>query len=113
MKFMRPPSFLLLIFTVPGGEGGIENYRDLSISHLTTSELILNLFYTVLPCDNIPDILNGKRSPVGNSVICGTKIWYTCNEGFLLEGDIVLLCGTGGKLKGQVPVCRASGNLYY
>ena len=87
--------------------------RIIETSRYRISQLIINLFYTVLPCDNVPDILNGKRSPVVNSVICGTKVWYTCNEGFLLEGDIVLLCGTGGKLQGQVPVCRASGNLYY
>ena len=57
-------------------------------------------------CDDIPDIPNGKRSPAEDSVTCGSKVTYTCNEGFTLEGDSVLQCGTGGELLGQVPICR-------
>ena len=56
---------------------------------------------------HVPDVLNGKRSPVENSVTCGTKVRYTCNEGFRLEGDIALECGVGGQLLGQIPVCRS------
>ena len=65
-----------------------------------------------MPCDNIPDVPNGKRSPPEGSVTCGTKVTYTCNKGFTLEGDSVLQCGTGGKLQGQVPFCRGSGKLF-
>ena len=65
----------------------------------------------MVPCDNIPDVQNGKRIPTEGSVTCGTKVTYTCNEGFTLEGDSVLQCGTGGKMQGQVPVCKVPGNL--
>ena len=50
-----------------------------------------------MPCDNIPDVPNRKRSPAEDNVACGTKVTYTCNEEFTLEGDSVLQCGTGGK----------------
>ena len=66
----------------------------------------------MVPCDNVLDVPNGKRSPTEGSVTCGTKVTYTCNEEFTLEGDSVLQCGIGGKLQGQVPVCRGSGNSF-
>ena len=67
----------------------------------------------MVPCDNIPDVPNSVRIPTEGSVTCGTKVTYTCNEGFTLEGDSVLQCGTGGKLQGQLPVCKTtSGNLH-
>ena len=65
-----------------------------------------------MPCDDVPYVPNGKRSPAEDTVACGTKVSYTCNEGFTLEGDSVLQCGTGGKIQGQVPVCREPGNLF-
>ena len=43
---------------------------------------------------------------------CGSKLTYTCNKGFILDGDSVLQCGIGGKAQGKVPVCRDSGNLF-
>ena len=58
-------------------------------------------------CNNVPDVLNGKRSPAEDSVTCGTKVTYTCNEGPVLQGDSVLECATGGELKGQIPVCKS------
>ena len=64
----------------------------------------------MLPCNNIPDVRNGKRSPVEDSVTCGTKVKYTCNEGFVLDGDGSLKCETGGLLQGQFPVCKRPGN---
>ena len=65
-----------------------------------------------MPCDNIPNVPNAKRSPPEGSVTCGTKVTYTCNEGFTLEGDSVLQCRTGGKMQGEVPVCRDPGNSF-
>ena len=62
-------------------------------------------------CDDVLDVPNGKRSPPDDTVACGTKVTYTCNEGFTLEGDSVLLCGARGNLQGQVPLCRGSGKL--
>ena len=64
----------------------------------------------MLPCDNILDVSNAKRSPIDDSVTCGTKVRYTCNEGFVLDGDSVLQCGTDGKLKGHAPICKKPGN---
>ena len=61
-------------------------------------------------CDNVPDVQNGNRLPSKDSVTCGTKVRYTCNEGFTVEGDSVLECVVGGELRGQVPVCKAPGN---
>ena len=66
----------------------------------------------MVPCGNIPAVKNSKRSPAEDSVACGTKVRYTCNEGFTLEGDSVLQCEAGGNLQGQVPVCKGSGNFY-
>ena len=64
-----------------------------------------------MPCDNIPDVPNGKRNPPEGSVTCGANVTYTCNEGFKLEGDSVLLCGTGGQLQGKIPNGREPGYL--
>ena len=66
-----------------------------------------------MQCDNVPDVPNATRSPAEDSVSCGTKVTYTCDEGFTLEGDSVLECGTGGELQGQIPVCRGSGNFLW
>ena len=63
----------------------------------------------MVPCDNVPDVGNSKRWPTENSVTCGTKVRYTCNQGLTLEGD-ALECGAGGQLQGQVPVCKTPGN---
>ena len=52
----------------------------------------------MVQCDNLLDVKNGHRMPTEDSVTCGTKVWYSCDEGFLLEGDIVLECGAGGEL---------------
>ena len=60
----------------------------------------------------MPDVPNGKRIPIEDSVTCGTIVTYTCNEGFTLKGDSVLQCGNGGQLQGQVPVCKVPGNLF-
>ena len=68
--------------------------------------------FSVVPCDNVPDVANGKRSPAEDSVTCGTKVTYTCNEGFAVEGDNVLECVIGGKLQGETPACRGSGILF-
>ena len=65
----------------------------------------------MVPCDNVPDEGNSKRWPTENSVTCGTKVRYTCNQGLTLEGDI-LECGVGGQMQGQVPVCKKPGKLY-
>ena len=62
----------------------------------------------VVPCDNIPDVPNGKRSPAKDSVTCGIKVTHTCNEGFTLEGD----SATAMQLQGQLPVCKTSGNFH-
>ena len=60
----------------------------------------------------MPDVPNGKRSPAEGSVTCGTKVTYTCDEEFTLDGDSVLECGTGGQLQGKMSLCRGSGNLF-
>ena len=65
-----------------------------------------------MPCDDVPYVPNGKRNPPEGSVTCGTKVTFTCNEGFTLEGDSVLQCGTLGKMQDQFPVCREPGNLF-
>ena len=37
---------------------------------------------------------------------------YTCHEGFVLDGDSFLECGTDRKLQGKMPLCSGSGNLF-
>ena len=54
------------------------------------------LVILVVPCNNVPDVGNSKRWPTENSVPCGTKVRYTCNQGLTLEGD-ALECGVGGQ----------------
>ena len=67
------------------------------------------MLFLVIPCDNVPDIRNGMRWPSENSVSCGTKVQYICDQGYSLEGDIPE-CGVGGQFQGQVPVCKKRGN---
>ena len=66
----------------------------------------------MVQCENIPDVPNGKRNPAEDSVACGAKVTYTCSEGPILERDSVLECGADGLLKGQLPVCKTSGNFH-
>ena len=65
-----------------------------------------------MSCDAVSDVPNAKRSPAESAVICGANVTYTCKDGFTLEGDSALQCLIGGKLQGQVPVCKGSGNSF-
>ena len=55
---------------------------------------------------------NGNNTPDKEILMCGEIITYTCNQGFILDGDRELKCETGGLLDGQVSRCNRSGEFY-
>ena len=65
-------------------------------------------------CSALPPILAGDTitySPdIEEPFNLGTSATYTCNEGFLLEGDEVRICGGDGTAvgvwSGASPVCN-------
>ena len=52
---------------------------------------------------------NGSRIPDTESVTCGGKVKYSCNQGFKLPGNSELECKTDEMLHGRVPSCNISG----
>ena len=64
-----------------------------------------------MQCNDVPNVINGSRSPAEGSLTCGSNVTYTCDKGLPIKGDIVLECSPSGQLTGQLPVCSgASGN---
>ena len=55
-------------------------------------------------CPTLDDPANGNLVLSGNTV--GETADYTCNTGFILEGDSTLTCGEDGQWSGSPPVCN-------
>ncbi len=67
--------------------------------------------YTVIICDFLRPINNGSLSYSAPAPYeFNTMVFYSCNEGFFLEGDVTRMCmGDGesvtGSWSGGTPVC--------
>ena len=55
-------------------------------------------------CPTLVPPANGNLVLSGNTV--GETASYTCNTGFILEGDSTLTCGEDGQWSGSPPVCN-------
>ena len=61
-------------------------------------------FSTVVMCPTLVAPANGSLVLSGNTF--GETASYTCNTGFILEGDSILTCGGDGQWSGSPPVCN-------
>ena len=61
-------------------------------------------FSTVVMCPTLVAPANGSLVLSGNTF--GETASYTCNTGFILEGDSTLTCGGDGQWSGSPPVCN-------
>ena len=61
-------------------------------------------FSTVVMCPTLVAPANGSLVLSGNTF--GETANYTCNTGFILEGDSTLTCGGDGQWTGSPPVCN-------
>ena len=41
-----------------------------------------------MSCENVPEVPNAMKFPTEDSVICGTKVTYTCNEGLFTGASL-------------------------
>ena len=57
-----------------------------------------------MDCSDLPDPING--SVTLNSTVEGSIANYTCDEGFLLDGPVVRMCGSNGMWSGSTPQCE-------
>ena len=55
-------------------------------------------------CPTLVPPANGNLVLSGNTF--GETANYTCNTGFILEGDPTLTCGVDGQWSGSSPVCN-------
>ncbi len=44
---------------------------------------------------------------IGNSVSFGSKVTYTCNNGYILSGNNSRMCQDDGQWTGSAPVCNS------
>ena len=61
-------------------------------------------FHSVVVCPTLNDPNNGNVELSGNTF--GQIAEYTCNTGFNLIGDSMLICGADGQWIGDSPVCE-------
>uniref|UniRef100_A0A8C2KBK0 Sushi, von Willebrand factor type A, EGF and pentraxin domain-containing protein 1 n=1 Tax=Cyprinus carpio TaxID=7962 RepID=A0A8C2KBK0_CYPCA len=51
------------------------------------------------------DALTSQHLPVDNSFLHGSLVQYHCHAGYVIKGDIVLMCQEDGTWNGTAPVC--------
>lgn len=57
----------------------------------------------VVECEDLLDPLNGMVMLMGRTP--GSMAMYTCEMGFMLEGDMTRTCRPDGEWSGDEPVC--------
>ena len=66
--------------------------------------MLVGTLSTVIECDSLPDIKNGRVLLSGTTV--GSTATYSCNKGFVLVGESTRICQSSGEWSGKEPVCR-------
>ena len=66
-------------------------------------------FHSVVECPTLNDPDNGNLILSGNTI--GQTAEYTCNNGFNLGGESLLICGPDGQWTGNPPVCGEGRHL--
>lgn len=64
------------------------------------------LLFLPVACSEPGRPVNGNRRLPINLVV-GSRVTYSCNEGYLLVGSEVRACGDNGQLSGQQPTCQS------
>uniref|UniRef100_A0A8C2FGY8 Sushi domain-containing protein n=1 Tax=Cyprinus carpio TaxID=7962 RepID=A0A8C2FGY8_CYPCA len=57
------------------------------------------------PHIDFDDALTSQHLPVDNSFLHGSLVQYHCHAGYVIKGDIVLMCQEDGTWNGTAPVC--------
>ena len=76
---------------------------------LFVRELTLCYIYSDLTCLELPNPENGLVTITGTDI--GDLATYSCNEGFVLEGDATRTCGQPGFWSGAEPICKCMYSL--
>ena len=69
------------------------------------SSLFLSFCLYIALCPDLSDPANGTVMMTGNSV--GDTATYTCNEGFELDGVMMVTCQDDGMWDNPPPTCRS------
>ena len=67
-------------------------------------------WFTVISCSNPGVPANGRRE--GDDFSFGSRVTYSCEVGFVLDGDRARLCGQDGKWIGDLPACQSKWVLW-
>ncbi len=110
---VSPPVFLM----EPGPQC---HHARVSIPHCAHSQLFHVLFLGGILKYHLITILSeqsclaiqirnggfgGQKDPPAESISCGATVTYSCNEGFVLSGEAVLMCESSGQFNSSVPTC--------
>ena len=76
-----------------------------SIVFVVFSPAVPTFAVAVILCDQLPEPANGSLA-LSNRTIFGSVAEYSCNDGFLLEGDTTTRLCTSDGWTGSEPTCR-------
>ena len=80
----------------------------LSLSqHEKHIEIQVPLFSTVVDCGPVADLINGQVN-TSNGTIFGSVAIYTCNSGYRLSHQQVVMCGGNGMWFPASPTCQST-----
>ena len=81
--------------------------RKLTSQHAPWEGRILYTFapLSIALCPDLTDPANGAVMMMGNSV--GDMATYTCNDGFELDGVMMVTCQSDGQWDNPPPICRS------
>lgn len=65
---------------------------------------IISASSTIAVCSDPGEPNNGKR--IGDDFSVNARVFYQCNDGFILVGSNVRECLSSGKFSGTEPICR-------
>ena len=57
-----------------------------------------------VPCEEPPKVDDAVM--LSGGFVFGARVYYTCSEGYKLQGPDTLACGEDGKWVGETPVCK-------
>ena len=70
------------------------------------------LFYTILvDCKPIPHIPHLNIKYKGGQTTVSSEAYFTCDYGYVLEGEDIAICSSNGAWHGIIPTC--TGSLFF
>ena len=65
------------------------------------------IFFSVINCTVLEDPDNGSHELIDGSLSFGSEVKYSCDDGFVLNGDNSRICQADGHWTGSAPICTS------